>query len=133
MDVSKAPLGHRASCNPMRWVSRLLSNNNEYEEPCIPRVRIGDTVTFEELCHWREGRLKIFYKNVPVCLKIGLFYPKKDSNCLITIQGTKCEGYFSKIILKPPFLRDFNNVARAVIWTWSDFCHIGFSFTLRFV
>ncbi len=43
----------------MRWVSRLLSNNNEYEEPCIPRVRIGDTVTSEELCFGEEGRLKI--------------------------------------------------------------------------
>ncbi len=49
-----------ANLDPMRWVSRLLSNNNEYEEPCIPRVRIGDTVTFEELCHWRRRSIENF-------------------------------------------------------------------------
>ncbi len=33
------------SVDPMRWVSRLLSNKHEYEEPCIPRGAIGDTVS----------------------------------------------------------------------------------------
>ena len=34
--------------NPMRWVSRLLSNNNDMKSQAWPRNRIGDIVTSVE-------------------------------------------------------------------------------------
>ncbi len=43
--------------DPMRWVSRLLANNNDREEPCIPRGAIGDTSHFRRALLWRR-RLK---------------------------------------------------------------------------